>query len=387
MLNIIHLLTASESAPPSLDSMVKLYAEKMKFDFENAIWQAANYVDDCDVRKVVEAYELLPDAVRIHLLMSPAMYENVRDFVFSGRSYESSKELFLRIESLVLDELAVCRSEPELVHDERREVWSAMGDVGLSFREETGWSRFDAERLDSLMVLDFDSPYARMVRPQSSTMRLPAEDFSEPERAAVLAKCNRAFDYVAATAPSFAHMIRNYTRAVRLRKGEKSLGISSEHVTSTIGEIRLLNMQRDTVDDLKVAEMLIHESVHNLLSTYEYVQGAFLSTPDKKQCRPTSPWTGNPLPIASFTHAIFVWFALFNFSILESEKPGLSDEELHRIHERRNRYAAGFVGPVRLVDHLRGGIEFSQEVLPAVDAVQDTVLLTLDRITPEAAVA
>lgn len=386
MLDIIHILTGAEPAPPSLDSMVKLYLEKTKFDFENAIWWAANYLPEGSAQKAAEMYESLPDQVRVHLLLSPAMYEHLHTFRGEGTSV-SREEAFARLTAMVSDELSIVRGEPASPLTDAKEFWSSMGDVGLRRSEDGGWTRVDAPRLDSIVVLDFDSPYARMLRPQSSTMRLPPEDFTPEERASVLGKCEEAFAYISRVSPTFAHLIRNYTRAVRFRKADKMQGISSEHVTSTIGEIRLLNMQKSAVELPKVVEQLIHESVHNMLSTYEYTQEAFLHTADTKQHRPTSLWTGNPLPIASFTHAIFVWFSLFNFALLESKQPNLSDEQMRAINERRNRYACGFVGPTRLSDYIRTDITFSSTLFPAIDIAQDTVIQNLMQIAPEAAIA
>lgn len=386
MLDIIHILTGTEPAPPSLDSLVTFYVEKAKFDFERLIWWTATYLPSRDVEALVEAYEALPEAVRIHLLLSPAMYELLTTFAMTDGGLEAREAIVEKIEGLVYDELSIHRLDAAGVRAGADEIWSATGDVCIRKRDGN-WERQEAERLDSIVVLDFDSPYARIVRPLSSTMRLPAEDFTPEERAAVISKCNQAFAYVDAVSPVFARLIRNYTRAVRFRKAEKMNAVSSEHVTTTIGEIRLLNLQNEAVDVAKVVEQLIHESVHNLLSTFEYTQETFLKSDDDKSRRPTSLWSGNALPVASFTHAIFVWFALYNFAVLESRRPGLSVEERRKINERRNRYAAGFVGPTRVSDHIRTGITFSRILVPAIDIVQDTVLQSLRQSEPRAVVA
>ncbi len=365
--------------------MVQLYVEKAKFDFEQLIWWTAAYLPDRDVTAMIAAYEELPEPVRIHLLLSPAMYELLATFAMAQGRIEARDEIFRKVEALVYDELSVHRVEPAARHEDD-EIWSAMGDVCIRKRDGQ-WSRHEAVRLKSIVALDFDSPYARIVRPQSSTMRLPPEDFTPDERADVIAKCDAAMAYIQEVSPVFAQLICNYTRAVRLRKAEKMNAVSSEHVTTTIGEIRLLNLQKKEVDVPKVVEQLLHESVHNVLSTFEYTQEAFLKTDDDKQRRPTSLWSGNALPVASFTHAIFVWFTLYNFAVLESARTGLSDEARRSINERRNRYAAGFVGPARVSDHIAAGITFSRALVPAIDIVQDTVIQSLRQFEPRAVFA
>ena len=383
MLELIHILTGGDP-PPSMDLLIKLYVEKMKLDLENAIWRAGSYFE-CDVTEVVSAYESLHEAARVHLLLSPAIYEYL-DAFRGVSSFDGGLEAWNRVEQLVFDQQSIVNSTPSATRKNAKSVWSPIGDVGL-YESNGSWLRRDASKLSSIVTLDFDSEYATVVRSESTTMRNPPEEFTSEERALVLDKCNQAIEYIERVSPSFARLINNYTRAVRFRKANQVPGLSSEHVTSTIGEIRLLNVHRPGVHFSKLVEFLIHESVHNLLSTYEYTYGVFLPLGDAKQQRPVSPWSGNPLPVASFTHAIFVWFALFNFAVLETQQPSLSPQERQQAFERRNHNAAGFVGPVRLRDNLRSASPLNPAVLHAIDLVQDTVLERFEKTVQARAVA
>jgi hypothetical protein len=120
-----------------------------------------------------------------------------------------------------------------------------------------------------------------------------------------------------------------------------------------------------------LAEALVHESIHNLLSTYEYLHMPFVLSRDKKQYRPVSPWSGNPIPVASFCHAVFVWFALYNMSLRELDQVGIGNEQMLAILQRRNQYASGFVAPTRMSDYLRSLAQYSEGFLGVLDKLQD----------------
>ncbi len=367
LFDIIHLLTGDSDYPPSLDSMVGLYVEKRRFEVEQVAWYS-HYVDRDRALAFVAAYEALPEASRLHLLLSPASYEAVHEFHTDGTAANLDALI-----ALARDEAALADGSPQRSHrEDAREIWSPMGDE-LMRRTAGGWERRSAARLDGLVVLDFDSPQARSIRPSSPMMYRPAEDFSDAERAVVTLKFERALGYVDEIAPTFGRLIRNYTRAIRLRKVEKDVGFSSEHVTDTIGEIRIMNAHKDEYGPTRLAEALVHESVHNLLSTYEYLNQPFVFTKNDKQYRPVSAWTGNPIPVPSFCHAVFVWFALFHFAQRELQQPGLNAERRTEIQRRRNHYASGFMIPTPLFDCVSDLALFDHGVAPALETLQSIV--------------
>lgn len=381
MLDLVHLLTGDDAFPPSLDSMVELYVEKRKFDFEQAAWYA-HYLDSERALKLLTLYETLPQHSRLHFLLSPASYEAVDTFTKNN----SASDLDALI-ALCADEVTFVNGTPPHGHRNGQSViWSPMGDEMLRLTEN-GHERRVSVRLDSLIVVDFDSVHARTIRPTSPLMFRPPEDFTDDERATVVAKLEGALGYIDEVAPTFGRLIRNYTHAIRLRKCDSVSAYSSEHVTDTIGEIRILNAHKREWGIHKVAETLIHESVHNLLSTYEYVNQPFVLTGDDRRYRPVSTWTGNPIPVPSFCHAVFVWFALFQFAIRELQQSGIGAEQRAEVQRRRNDYASGFIIPTVLSDHLRDLAVYHDSILPAIDAVQELVRSVVDEKSRSHAVA
>ena len=365
MFDLIHLLTGDSAPPPLLDSMVDLYISKRKLDLETVMWHS-HYFSPSAARCLVAAYESLPEESRFSYLLSPATYEFVHTFE------ESPVENCELLALYAYDQLTIAQGRPPKEHrTDAQEIWSPTGGEVLR-KINGGWTLEHAPKLDSLVVIDLDSPCARAIR-DSPLMARPAEEFSSDERRIILQKLEDAYQYVDRVAPTFGRLIRNYTRAARIRKCMAFTDVSSEHVTNTIGEIRLMNVYQEPYTMLKVAEALVHESVHNLLSTYEYVYGHFLVRQDDRNYRPVSLWSGNPIPVGSFCHAIFVWFALYSFALHELKQPGLTKEQEIEIQKRRNHYASGFMVPTPMSDYLQDLGLFSREYLPTIDRIQNIV--------------
>jgi hypothetical protein len=362
MFDVINLLTGSDAYPPALDSMLSTYLAKAKMRFERVTWTAGNTFAIEDAGEVVTTYEALGDSARLRLLLSPFIYETMDRFAAIP-----TNETFRGILEAVRAERQI---EQERIDDPSCDVvWSSIGDRSIK-RVGSSLQTFFGERLDAVVPLDFDSPQAVVVRPSSPLMYLPPEEFSVDERRTAVNKLQKAFAYVETVSPTFAHLIRNYTRAIRLRKSSAVEGFQAEHVTATIGEIRMLNVYKPEFSVERVAESLIHESVHNFLSTYEFLEGPFVLSLDRRQYRPVSTWTGNPIPVASFAHAVFVWFTLFQFAMRELEQPGLTDVQRSEITARRNSYLSGFMAPMKLTDSLKGLGQYSSILFPSIDMMQ-----------------
>jgi hypothetical protein len=365
MFDVIHLLTGDPVAPPLLDAMVDLYITRRKYDLENIMW-FAHYGSPSKARELIAAYEALPETSKLNYLLSPSTYEALH-----ACRYRPTRNVE-RLISFAKDQLSIVHGTPPDGHkSDAREIWSPIGGEAL-LRDGPKWRPQNSAKLDALVVIDFDSPFAHAVL-SSPLMSRPPEPFSESEREDIVMKLNGALEYVDRVVPVFGRMIRNYTRAIRVRKCEAFDDLQSEHVTNTIGEIRLMNAHREAYSITKLAEALVHESVHNLLSTYEYLHIPFVLSHDDRRYRPVSSWSGNPIPVGSFCHAVFVWFSLYNMALRELQQPELSTEQKTKIQRRRNHYASGFLVPTRLSDHLQGLAFFNREYLSIVDRLQDIV--------------
>ncbi len=364
MYDVVYTLSGDPAAPPSLDSMVERYVHKLKSDLEDSLWHAG-FIDEALATRLGLAFETIPESHRYHYLLTPAIFEAI-----SGFRKRATVDRLLRLVELTEDEALLAGAEL-MSHRSGLRTWSPMGDASLASLEGDGIVTH-VDRLDSLIVMDFDSPAARDVRLESSVMCHEPGEFSFEDRSKVTRNLSEAMRYINRISPTFSRLILNYTRAIRLRRcADCQLG--SEHITTTIGEIRLLNPQRDEYTPIRLAEALIHESVHNYLSTYEYLNIPFVLSGASPQYRPISTWSGNPIPVAAFCHAVFVWFALFQFSLIELAL--ITSELAGRlpIMRRRNQYAAGFLIPTRLSASLEGYAEFNGDILATIDSLQRSV--------------
>jgi hypothetical protein len=185
MFDIIHLLTGDPSVPPTLDAMIELYVAKRKCDLENLIWHG-HYRSPSEARDLISVYGALPEPSRIHFLLSPATYAAV--YQSKNRPLEGAELLV----SYARDELSFVNGQPvEGQRTDANEIWSPNGDRVL-IRENFSWTQRSAAALDSLIVIDFESPFARAML-KSPVMYLPAENFSAAEREDVTAKLETAY--------------------------------------------------------------------------------------------------------------------------------------------------------------------------------------------------
>jgi hypothetical protein len=373
VLDIIHILTGDDFPPPLLDSMVDLYVRELYFDFESTAW-GAHYVDASRAADLVLAYQSLTEASRTQFLLSPCVYRAVCDFTTAR-----SKETLDRVLRFARDQRDICYGAVAADSNDSP-IWSPMGDCCMAFDGEA-IEREWQPKLDSLITVDFDSPNARSFDARSPSLSLPFEPFSEVERKLVLERLIAALGRIDDIAPTFGRLIRNYTRTLVLRKHEASPGLGSEHVTSTIGEVRLTNVNSEGVERGRLADALVHESVHNMLSTYEYIKSPFVLLADNKQYRVRSPWTGNPIPVPSFCHAALVWFTLFNFADRELSDTGLTREERIGVQRRRNACASGFLVSKRLSELVTNLCTFEPSTLDLIDDLQRIVQNAVSKST------
>lgn len=325
---------------------------------------------------------------------------SIRDLVEVLRWDTDGDAAFARLEARYLDVLgdrlgqalaAICRSDPATGRAlaERVDAASAQDLRALLLAPAT--SRRLVTRLHGAGdVLDYvrtalgllSAPEDAPAGTLGDAIAVVFDPAGDPRLPAVLSHAQRALALVAAgCAPASAFVTRAMRRLV-LRIDPTRDGFASNSPQGLVGQAVLTNAHLPLVDDVVVAEALVHESTHGFVGMSEAIglagrlpQELWLrddSFYDGHSCT-QSPWTGKALDLPTYLHACFVWWGLLHLWAALGGA-GLFDER--RVRSRLLKAARGFHGgalvreilPYR--DRLNAGLVTAFEEMGAeVDAL------------------
>lgn len=249
--------------------------------------------------------------------------------------------------------------------------WTTDCELGIEVVE--GRTQMTVQRrIHECIVLDLRSDWTRTaLEYRSGVFNLPSSTFGEKEESVVVEKIKSAMDMIDDQVPPAARLIRNFTRVIRVRLREGD-DFGSEQVPRELGAIRLLNPHLRSVSIINLCDYLLHESVHNFLSAYENAYGAFVEDDQvHPRYRPVSPWSGRAIPLQSFCHAVYVYFALFSlFSKFRSL--GGNEIDAEEVEKKVIASARGFMFPPRLGEYLRV-FGVADQLVTEFNRIQDLV--------------
>lgn len=194
----------------------------------------------------------------------------------------------------------------------------------------------------------------------------------------VLQHAQNAFSLVAQGCLPAAAFVRHVLRRLVLRSDASRDGFASNSPQGLVGLAVLTNAHLALVDDVVLAEALVHESIHGFVGMSEAIgladpqaQGRWLADLrfyEGFSCT-VSPWTGKALDLPTYLHACFVWWGLLHlWAILAGQ--GLFDER--RVRSRLARAARGFVGQAHV-----------QQLHPHSDALNPALLAAFNAMGRE----
>jgi hypothetical protein len=348
---IIYALTGAENPPPLLDRQLERFVQSLRDDVENIIWEAT-FLNISGGRDLYKLFQQLGDAEKIRLFLSPEGFEAIHA--------ASCNATDVTVNALI--EVARSSVSPLI-----EQPWPCDRPISTEQMPHR-------LRLGDTIIVDIGSALCRREDPTSPVLFMPYEDLTEKEADSIRLKLHAAFTEIEQFAPSLARMIRNYTRTIYVRKiGE--LAPSSEQVDTELGAIRLRNVHSDSYTHDQIVDDLIHESTHNLLGTFEYLNAPFIPVGHRppSDVRPVSPWSMRPIQVLPFIHAVFVYFAMLNYAQRRLQG-GIDDvEERQRFIARRNRYASGFLMPGRLSEAVSSMTPMDPNAERAIDWMQNAV--------------
>jgi len=249
-----------------------------------------------------------------------------------------------------------------------KEIWTALGDAKVlpSGKVVRGPS------IPGFMPLDLDSPYGMTIDVAGSSSRVPPrKPLAGTERKMVLERMNKVSRGIAATSDVVKYFVVEFTKVLVLQKDETQ-GFSSGSEGRYVGRSTIGNPQLPGVDELELAEAVVHEAIHSLLYMQEHYQPWALSESlYSLEQKVVSPWTGTALPVRPFLQACFVWYGVLNFWS-RAALAGTFSQRM--VLARINKAASGFLkGPLLSLLEKEDRDATSQEVKDAIVAMQKIV--------------
>lgn len=334
----VHYLTQWNTAmPPILDRLLVEHMNDMESKLEEILWIARQNCPS-QHQEFSETIQKMTPACKQKMLLTPLIYQYISNFLL-----ESSEQNLGYLIKAYADEIAIEESIPG-----QAPIWSAMADRLLPPRtnEAPDSKIVFMSKIDDCIVVDFESPEVQKIELSSGVLNEPFDPLTDEEKSAVLEKLDTALKNIDEVSLAAGRLVRNYTRIIRIRKSNNNR-TSSEQVPREIGTIRLLNVQMEQFRLIDLMDNLIHEATHNFLSCFEGRYGSFVAFNSSPQVRPVSPWSGNPIPYSAFTHAVVIYFSLFNFmrcahQLYSTAEKACPDITLMEIREKIDYCSKGF---------------------------------------------
>jgi hypothetical protein len=256
-------------------------------------------------------------------------------------------------------------SEPQ-----QEELWTAVGDACITVDGEV--RRFAA--VEGLMPIDADSPHSRDIDLTGDEYRIPTPrpPMSPDELYRTLEQLAAIRDALPATSPILLPFVTRFTKVLVLQKDE-SQPFSSGSNGDYVGRSVIANPHK--VQDVDLADAVVHEAIHALLYMQEEQQPWVLA-PELWEPIPrtVSPWSGRPLPIRQFLQACFVWYGLLHLWALAGQHGSFANPRLRQLFKRA---AGGFVrgSLASILEPYAGGL--TEDIVATVVEMQDRVRAAL----------
>ncbi|WP_242215350.1 hypothetical protein [Bacillus cereus group sp. BfR-BA-01383] len=234
------------------------------------------------------------------------------------------------------------------------ELWSALGDYYISRLpsslmlmdlERGGWSRqhseqelaiYSAPYVGNFFPLDTCSPEGvRGDGLSENNQEVHECELEFQEVITLQGLLEEALEGIRKVDLNIFHFVLAHTKALSLRTSN-SCGFGSSSALTHFGRMTFINPQQ--TDVFILMESLVHEAVHSLIYSYE-VRDWWMRPERQNKVHIRSPWSGNMLPLHSYVHACFVWYALWQFWSLALTR---SVFPVNMVEERLIKCGAGF---------------------------------------------
>lgn len=359
----IPIVLSWQGGQPLLSALHATYVERLLEHLGLAMARIAE-IDRRRGERLLSAVRELPDESLTRILTAPeTSYRLLWPSCHRTEGVASFLEQSIHAERARLD--GSCRADTE--------IWTALGDL----RCAPEGTRLIATPLAGMMPVDFESPFSRAVEAAWGSAAAPVRDaFTGEEQRVVSERLAAAWIGIGRSSRSVQDFVLAFTKVLVVQKEATQAGFSSNSRDDRIGRSALRNPQLATVDEVDLADSLVHEAIHSLLYLHEHhhrwFRNAALYSPEE---RVRSPWSGNRLPVRYWFHACFVWYGLLHFwcAALASD----AFRSRGRVRAALMRAARGFLGPPITARLAEWRADIDPLLLETIDLLQAHVITSL----------
>jgi hypothetical protein len=180
-----------------------------------------------------------------------------------------------------------------------------------------------------------------------------AHDFTETQLEQVLATLDETMYSIERVNSYTYKLIERFTKIIVLRN-DLSQPDDFKSATSPvcIGSPVFRNPHLSYVTVARLADGLVHETIHCLLDIAEFKDPFLLESGAISGIRVSSPWSGKSLDLDTYIQACFVWYGLCEFWLLAKESTAFNAEVVTNFMNRSSR---GFTSSdiVRPIENLK----------------------------------
>lgn len=222
-------------------------------------------------------------------------------------------------------------------------------DLAHAPRDFSPAAAYLAPRIGGWVVADLHSPQVHAAHPRRAYRGVPfgpPEPMTPDERSTVLDKLECAFSGIGWVSPGATRFVRaTLTTIVARKQTQPHLFPSSfkgESTADAIHRATFYNLHDPALDAARLAQAILHETVHNHLHKRELFTPTLLDERAGKAVRVSSPWSGNPLDLYLFAHSSAVYYALHSFF---ARAHGCPELPRNTVRHLRDRAVKGFSSP------------------------------------------
>lgn len=262
--------------------------------------QLSRWSEHCnmELNKTIRA---LPTTTQKRLILAPEFF----CLLFESNSPTSSD--LGRLSSFIAAECAIAdKSMPT-----HCPLWSALGDRYWDFSGGRQCKlQLQAPTINNIVIDLKSSHYNSSYLAAYGVVRR----YAGIESDLLIQKLLEAFDVIRAITPHAERIVTTAAQVINIVKApESTMRLSSMSRRSVIGMITLINLHLDEWTPERIADALVHESIHSTLYKMELDYDFYTDDELAHIIYAKSPWSGRMLFVHSFVHACFVWFGLWNF--------------------------------------------------------------------------